>query len=512
MNRELIPNLIKTISHPTRQKILKELKSGKKTAKNLENDIDCDIYNIYHHIKFLEDAGVVTSETISKEKYYSIDRDKIDALFFNLIEDAFSDFYSDDYEMLKIGIPNIPQVMEAVETKIQEIKTLVNSNDDADKSYLIFLKRNENIMGGKGMKHTLEEMVQEFVENGDLEDLDILSTLAYQGSGITIYRKNQSLVEENIKECAKHNLKLKYSMDESKSKLKIEILNNIYDKISFDDIETLKFTISSSAHELMKKEITERYSKLSDIDRAALKYIWEYLQLKIDVQNKGVTVNEQNGSELLEGIHIRTESYDKTDEKYITYFEITNFILNLEKSNSIYRSLKDGGNNNYKNKIENLSNCPSLGNLLVKLGVGYWVPWVTVAENRSYELAIPKFLYDIGVSVINSSTESPVDTAIPNEISPKLIEVEVPISYHEWGGFSIKGNVNDDFPKEEYEFTIESPSTKPYAANRSQQSRIYIKNWNELVNELGIKPNDWLLIEIVEPMFLYRIVKVLHKS
>ncbi|MCK5590754.1 MAG: hypothetical protein KAI72_02240, partial [Candidatus Pacebacteria bacterium] len=392
----------------------------------------------------------------------------MDNHFLELIEDTFNDFYSDDYEMLKIGIPNNPQIMEAVNTKIQEIKTLAISNDDADKSYLIFLKRNENIMGGKGMKHILEEMVQEFVKNGDMESLDVLSTLAYQNSGITIYRKNQSLVETEIKDCAEHNLKLKYSMDESKSKLKIEILNNIYDSVSFNDIESLKFTVSGSANELMKKEITERYSKLSDIDRAALKYIWECLQLKIDAQNKGVAVNEQNGSELLEGIYIRTEAYDKTDEKYITHFEITNFILNLEKNNSIYRSLKDGGNNNYKNRIKYLSNCPTLGNLLVKLGVGYWVPWVTVAENRSYELAIPKFLYDIGVSVINSSTESPVDTAIPNEISPKLIEVEVPDSYYKWGGFSIKGDVNNDFPDEKEEISIETPSTKPYAAHRSQ--------------------------------------------
>ena len=110
------------------------------------------------------------------------------------------------------------------------------------------------------------------------------------------------------------------------------------------------------------------------------------------------------------------------------------------------------------------------------------------------------------------SAKSSADTAIHTEISPKLIKVKVPDSFYTWGGFSLKGDVKNDFPDEKEEISIETPSTKPYAAHRSQQSRIYVENWDELVNELGIKPMDWLLIEIIEPNYLYRIVKVLHKS
>ena len=96
----------------------------------------------------------------------------------------------------------------------------------------------------------------------------------------------------------------------------------------------------------------------------------------------------------------------------------------------------------------------------------------------------------------------------------KTITVKVPHEYRKtFGGFSIAGDVKQHFPRDEtIDLDIIIPDGTLYKAHRSQESRIKIKGGMECLDRLGVKENDQLEIEILEPFKRYRIIRVIHAS
>lgn len=402
----MVDDFFKIISNPIRQKILGELQIGKKTAKELELTLKDDIFVLYHHLNFLEKHGIITSESLNNEKIFSININ-----FTESIIEHLSGLH-DEYEVIKICIPEDSQIISTVKNKLRELDTLVNSVRGGGKNYLIFLIRKQMLEdGGNVMRKNLEDIVKEYVEKHDVKALDIISILAYQQSSKSLYRKNQSKFEKQIKDCAEWNMRLKYTLNEEDCKSKSVILD-IFKEYKYEEFEILRSILAQHASELMRQDFNDRYYKLNDVDKIALKYILDYFPKKINESRKNGVKIGSSGFGIIDGFYIRTEPSDAVDEKDIIYFEATGLLIDLEKKNEIYTISSRRADNISENNLyisrDTLRYCPTLGNLLLKTGIGYWVPRITVKnENISYELVVPKYLYDIGTEVIKSPPKQP---------------------------------------------------------------------------------------------------------
>ncbi len=71
-SRSYAPATVSASSHPTRQAILKALKSGPVTTSQLEEATGETRYNLYHHLAVLEETGLVRHRLKGKIKEYKL--------------------------------------------------------------------------------------------------------------------------------------------------------------------------------------------------------------------------------------------------------------------------------------------------------------------------------------------------------------------------------------------------------------------------------------------------------
>lgn len=70
--RKKVPKKISSVSHPTRQAILEELKKNKQTTIDLEESLSESRYNLYHHLEVLENQGIIEQQREGKVKVYNL--------------------------------------------------------------------------------------------------------------------------------------------------------------------------------------------------------------------------------------------------------------------------------------------------------------------------------------------------------------------------------------------------------------------------------------------------------
>ena len=70
--RSYAPATVSASSHPTRQAILKALKSGAVTTVQLEDATGETRYNLYHHLAVLEETGLIRHRLKGKVKEYRL--------------------------------------------------------------------------------------------------------------------------------------------------------------------------------------------------------------------------------------------------------------------------------------------------------------------------------------------------------------------------------------------------------------------------------------------------------
>jgi DNA-binding transcriptional ArsR family regulator len=70
--RKKVPKKISSVSHPTRQAILEELKNKEQTTLDLEQSLDESRYNLYHHLEVLETQGIIEQKKEGKVKVYNL--------------------------------------------------------------------------------------------------------------------------------------------------------------------------------------------------------------------------------------------------------------------------------------------------------------------------------------------------------------------------------------------------------------------------------------------------------
>jgi len=71
--RKKVPKKISSVSHPTRQAILEELKKKEQTTLDLEQSLEESRYNLYHHLEVLETQGIIEQKKMDgKIKVYNL--------------------------------------------------------------------------------------------------------------------------------------------------------------------------------------------------------------------------------------------------------------------------------------------------------------------------------------------------------------------------------------------------------------------------------------------------------
>ncbi|HEY48261.1 MAG: hypothetical protein AMJ88_10725 [Anaerolineae bacterium SM23_ 63] len=108
--RSYTDQLVKAAAHPTRQIILKNLKSKDLSTVELEELTGENRYNLYHHLAQLQDAGLVDFRMkegrtkryfLKKEKgkgetFFQLDRDDLeDPKLFDTVLDVLSDAFGE---------------------------------------------------------------------------------------------------------------------------------------------------------------------------------------------------------------------------------------------------------------------------------------------------------------------------------------------------------------------------------------------------------------------------------
>jgi DNA-binding transcriptional ArsR family regulator len=120
--RSYTDQLVKAAAHPTRQVILKNLKSEDLSTVELEELTGENRYNLYHHLVKLQDAGLVDfrikkgrtkryflkKEKGKREVFFQFDRDDLEKseLFDSVLEvlsDAFGESIPDAEEVQNIA-------------------------------------------------------------------------------------------------------------------------------------------------------------------------------------------------------------------------------------------------------------------------------------------------------------------------------------------------------------------------------------------------------------------------
>ncbi len=99
---EMHAELCKMLSHPTRLKILEQLRRDKKTVKEIVEDVEASQPTVSQHLGELKKRGLIRSEREGNNMRYHIEHPKIlDAC--DIIREVLFEKLSEEQELLKRG-------------------------------------------------------------------------------------------------------------------------------------------------------------------------------------------------------------------------------------------------------------------------------------------------------------------------------------------------------------------------------------------------------------------------
>lgn len=79
-NEELAAKVFKALGHPIRYKIVKFLMDEPKCVCKLNENVEFSQANLSQHLKILKDSGILNSEKVGLNIFYSISSDEIKQL------------------------------------------------------------------------------------------------------------------------------------------------------------------------------------------------------------------------------------------------------------------------------------------------------------------------------------------------------------------------------------------------------------------------------------------------
>ena len=252
----------------------------------------------------------------------------------------------------------------------------------------------------------IHSLVEELVGNKDIASLDVLFTIAFHQTGITAYGLHTKLFERIIGKLAGYTLKLKYGLNAKEREENINVLDRLHEEcdVGYDDFELLRFILSIDAKDAMSEDIERRIEYLGEIEKEVLVFILHYLSLKSEESRSLALESGKEGFKFISDLGIETD-----DKNNIIYYTLSNFdeltvifnrLFNREigHSQTIRIPSKkptyiDGKFRKYKEYKELCF--WDIGDILVKTGIAYQVPWITSSKdnpNIFLEMVIPKYL------------------------------------------------------------------------------------------------------------------------
>lgn len=249
----------------------------------------------------------------------------------------------------------------------------------------------------------IHSLVEELVKNKDIASLDVLFTVAFHQTGITAYRNYTEVFERIIGKLAEYTLKLKHGLNAKECKEKINVLNRLHEEcdVGYDDFELLRFILSRDAKDVIRDNTERRIDYIEEIEKEALVFILHYLSLKSEESRSLALESGKEGFAFISGISIETDDknniiyYNLSDSDKLTAIFNRLFNRELRRSQTIRIPSRevtyiDGKFREYKELC-----FWEIGDILVKTGIAYRVPWITGSANVYLELVIPKYLCDI---------------------------------------------------------------------------------------------------------------------
>ncbi|MGQ4876195.1 MAG: endonuclease NucS domain-containing protein [Promethearchaeia archaeon] len=243
------------------------------------------------------------------------------------------------------------------------------------------------------IKQKIENFIDKIILENNYEIIDLIYIYVYSLKQFSWsrYQKYKDDFKKKFTEIAKRTLQKKYN-------LKVEKIKNLINYLIINFLKCIPDNILSTAQlynftsfllEILKEKtskliltnINNRFENLDNLEKEILSFILNYIPLKIK------ELQEQE-NKYVEGFHIRENLY---------------FEIGLEKWTYIFNQLYNKSLREYKfrKKVRNtFLELPEeysfweLGDKLMKLGIGYYIPYFTNSGNFEIEFKIPNFIYE----------------------------------------------------------------------------------------------------------------------
>ena len=242
----------------------------------------------------------------------------------------------------------------------------------------------------------IRSLVKELVKNKDIASLDVLFTLAFHQTGSSAYTKYTEMFERIIGKLAEHNLRVKHGLNVKGCREKINVLNRLHEEcdVHYDDLLILESILMRDTKDAMRNNIERRIEYFGEIEKEVLGFILLYLPLKVE-ESRNLALKSGK-----EGFGFSSDFYIETDDKNdIIYYNLYDFDESTDKLTAVFNKLFSRELRRSQTiripRMYKEQQFWEIGDILVKTGIAYWVPWITGSANVSLELVIPKFLCDI---------------------------------------------------------------------------------------------------------------------
>lgn len=259
-------------------------------------------------------------------------------------------------------------------------------------------------------KTDIQSFVRKLVEKGDLASLDVLFTLALHQTGSSAYARYTEKFDSIVGKLAEYNLIMKHGLDAKGCKRKINVLNRLHEEcdVNYDDFGTLESILIRKMEDVLRNDIKIRIKDSEEIEKEVLAFILYYLPIKAEESRILALESGAEGFKYIFGFSVEAD-----DKNNITCYNLSGFGEKESfpsKSTAIFNRLFNSVISQGQ-MIGNFSKKPTyideklreygglyfwkVGDILVKMGIAYWVPWVTGTAGVNLYLVIPKFLCDI---------------------------------------------------------------------------------------------------------------------
>lgn len=272
------------------------------------------------------------------------------------------------------------------------------------------------------VKQKIERFINNIVSNKNYKILDMLYVflLSLQQFSKSRYRDNKDNFKKLYAKIVQRALKIKHHLEVNEIKNCFNYFNDKFMNIlgvsflsyeAFDkDVCLFQEILTTKTIEITFKSIMGKIIDLKELDRSVLSFILNLIPIRLKESLEGGKELDYTNYKILEDFLVKDQ-----DDK-VEYFKI-----DIEKWTYIFNQL-----NNQQLKAQNLriklpikkksivlSQLDSmkefkfweLGDIILKLGIGYWIPYFTNSGNPEIHFKIPSFIYNNIYNSISSTYE-----------------------------------------------------------------------------------------------------------